>query len=157
MASNAAAAAIAVAASVCSGCGARVPALAFDTGEEAGGGAAAADPIKELPKCIECNGTGIVPCDLCGGSGKWRALYRKRVKDQYQFVECPQCYGKGALPCSVCFGTGLKNVRGLLRRPEATPLVKKMQQGQLQPGEVRTILSEQLRARGAAPPPVAPP
>ena len=58
--------------------------------------------------------------------------------------------GKGALPCSVCFGTGLKNVRGLLRRPEATPLVKKMQQGQLQPGEVRTILSEQLRGKAVA-------
>merc|ERR1711920_948890 len=101
--------------------------------------------LEALPKCPECLGTGIVACDLCGGSGKWRALYRKRVKDKYQFVECPQCYGRGALPCSVCFGTGLRNVRGLLRRPEATPLVKKMQQGQLQPGEIREILSEQIR------------
>ena len=49
--------------------------------------------IDKLPKCRECNGSGIVSCDLCGGSGKWRALYRKRVKDKYQFVECPQCYG----------------------------------------------------------------
>ena len=32
-------------------------------------------------------------------------------------------------------GTGLKNVRGLLRRPEATLLVQKMQNGELQPGE----------------------
>lgn len=32
-------------------------------------------------------------------------------------------------------GTGLKNTRGLLRRPEATTLVQKMQNGTLRPGE----------------------
>ena len=53
----------------------------------------AAEVLESLPKCAECQGSGIVPCDLCGGSGKWRAVYRKRVKDKYQFVECPQCYG----------------------------------------------------------------
>jgi len=31
-------------------------------------------------------------------------------------------------------GTGLRNVRGLLRRPEATALVRKMQNGELRPG-----------------------
>lgn len=31
-------------------------------------------------------------------------------------------------------GTGLKNVRGLLRRPEATLLVRKMQNGEIKPG-----------------------
>lgn len=47
------------------------------------------------------------------------------------------------MPCHTMFvpliasaaGTGLKNVRGLLRRPEATLLVQKMQNGELQPGE----------------------
>jgi hypothetical protein len=38
------------------------------------------------------------------------------------------------LPSPVCAGTGLKNVRGLLRRPEATLLVQKMQSGTLEPG-----------------------
>ncbi len=57
------------------------------------------------------------------------------LQDTYEFVECPNCFGRGARVCGVCFGTGLKNVRGLLRRPEATGLVARMQHGELRPGE----------------------
>ena len=59
---------------------------------------------------------------------------RKRAKDSYEFVECPNCFGRGVRVCGVCFGTGMRNVRGLLRRPEATLLVQKMQHGELRAG-----------------------
>lgn len=47
------------------------------------------------------------------------------------------CCCSGVRVCGVCFGTGLRNVRGLLRRPEATALVQKMQHGELRPGAGR--------------------
>jgi hypothetical protein len=71
--------------------------------------------------CKNCTGSGKVPCDLCSGTGFWRALARNDVNQKYQGVVCPECEGAGTLTCPVCLGTGEGDIRGLLRRRRIEP------------------------------------
>lgn len=126
-----------------------LPAPATAAAAPAGKTQYSADGANAEDRCRECVGTGVVPCDMCGGTGLWRVLSRKRANSTYEFVECPQCMSRGVKVCGVCFGSGLRNVRGLLRRPEATGLVLRMQHGELKPGEAKDLLRKAREAMKA--------
>lgn len=83
--------------------------------------ASAADEPSSDEVCKNCNGIGKVPCELCAGTGFWRALSGNDPKQKYKGVVCPECEGTGILTCPVCLGTGEGNVRGLLRRRRIEP------------------------------------
>lgn len=71
--------------------------------------------------CKNCYGKGMVTCELCSGTGFWRALQGNDPKQKYKGVVCPECEGTGTLTCPVCLGTGEGNIRGLLRRRRIEP------------------------------------
>lgn len=81
-------------------------------------------PVEEQENettCNNCLGSGTIPCELCSGTGFWRALSGNDPKQLYKGVVCPECEGAGKLPCPVCLGTGEGNIKGLLRRRRVPP------------------------------------
>lgn len=44
--------------------------------------------------CIECNGEGVIDCDLCEGTGN---------DPDCEQDECPQCDGNGLMDCPGCY------------------------------------------------------
>lgn len=72
-------------------------------------------------KCTNCSGRGEISCELCLGTGFWRAVSTADPRLKYKGVVCPECEGSGILPCPVCLGTGEGDVRGLLRRRKVQP------------------------------------
>ena len=71
--------------------------------------------------CKNCQGGGKVSCELCLGTGFWRAFAGNDDALRYRGVTCPECEGSGNKICPVCLGTGEGNVRGLLRRRTVEP------------------------------------
>lgn len=71
--------------------------------------------------CRNCQGTGKITCELCTGTGFWRALSGNNPNQRYKGVICPECEGVGRLSCPVCLGTGEGNIKGLLRRRKVEP------------------------------------
>lgn len=62
--------------------------------------------------CYVCDGRGLIPCQLCDGSGMF-------VTDDNVVIDramtCPSCAGGGTVGCLKCIGTGLSDTKGFLR------------------------------------------
>jgi len=52
--------------------------------------------------CYECNGTGYVICDRCGGAG----LLPGFATIIGMTTSCDVCFGSGEVECIECDGTG---------------------------------------------------
>eukprot|EP00172_Hildenbrandia_rubra_P001192 Plantae.Rhodophyta-Hildenbrandia_rubra.ctg17483.p1 GENE.Plantae.Rhodophyta-Hildenbrandia_rubra.ctg17483~~Plantae.Rhodophyta-Hildenbrandia_rubra.ctg17483.p1 ORF type:complete len:188 (-),score=17.43 Plantae.Rhodophyta-Hildenbrandia_rubra.ctg17483:423-986(-) len=77
---------------------------------------AQSDGTDKEPVCKNCRGSGKVPCELCQGTGFWKALSSTNPRQEYKGVTCPECEGAGTIICPVCLGTGDGNIKGMLRR-----------------------------------------
>ncbi|XP_059506577.1 glutaredoxin domain-containing cysteine-rich protein 2 isoform X1 [Stegostoma tigrinum] len=52
------------------------------------------------PTCLQCGGTGSVPCSLCHGSKL--SMFANRFKESFRAIRCPGCNENGVQPCQTC-------------------------------------------------------
>ncbi len=56
--------------------------------------------LKPTMGCIDCDTTGKVVCQACGGGGNQKLVWNDEVQ------QCPTCEGTGTVTCSECTGRG---------------------------------------------------
>lgn len=65
-----------------------------------------------MAACPKCNGSGILQCHRCEGTGKVakensEAIVNMTPGENPEPVRCPSCHGVGTEPCSRCDGSGV--------------------------------------------------
>jgi DnaJ-class molecular chaperone len=58
--------------------------------------------VQPTRRCHRCNGSGIAPCRICGGSGQ--VLKGRSINGAPEFIRCDGCYGRKSGRCSACHG-----------------------------------------------------
>lgn len=53
-------------------------------------------------RCHRCNGSGVAPCRVCGGTGK--LMRGADANGRPMFGQCQGCFGRKMMRCQTCNG-----------------------------------------------------
>ena len=56
--------------------------------------------------CLRCNGTGVLDCKACNGTGKYKNGTICQYCQGTGQIICPTCHGTGGTRCKFCGGDG---------------------------------------------------